>query len=158
MFSTIILGSGIFASDFVFTKLLSLVPICLQLLSGLFLYLYYRKAHQWSEVFDTSIKCCLFVDFGSPGYSHLLWGLLLACIQFICCPVFFCNWWLKWCDCCGVNGFVWASCLPYTGDTLSNEDLEMDINVVQAIAGTSATTEMQRAPQGLNRRPAGCLE
>ena len=125
VFSAIILGSGILANDTLVTKL-SPLPVCLHLLSGLFLYLYYRRFHPWREVFDTRINCCCNpYTRSTSGFCLYALSDLLACLQLIFIPVFFCTWWLKWCDCCGVNNFAWLS--PDLEETaIPGRPLDMD--------------------------------
>ena len=59
-YSTVIFCSGLFTDSDLYVDYgnclaLSPLPILLNLLSGLFLHLYYRKVHHWREVFDTKI-------------------------------------------------------------------------------------------------------
>ena len=39
-----------------------LIPSLLYPMSGLILYIYYRRVHHWREVFDTKINCCFFSE------------------------------------------------------------------------------------------------
>ena len=110
-FSAVILSSGLLYNGYdreVYIGL-SPLPVVLYLLSGLFLYLYYRMLHHWREVFDTRISfCCLPETVGCS--CQLLLELLQRTSSIFCCCFFYLNWWLVWCDSCGINHFTWVNC------------------------------------------------
>ena len=110
------------------------------LLSGLFLFIYYRKAHPWKEVVNARVQfCCLPstpISLTPRGVCRMVGCLFLGCLQVIFSPVLClcCQWWRTWCDCFGVNNFTWHTCDENTenGDTArAANNIEMDkINLV----------------------------
>ena len=105
------------------------------LLSGLFLFLYYRKAHPWKEVVNARVQfCCLPstpIILTPRGVCRMVGCLFLGCLQVIFSPFLclFCQWWRTWCDCFGVNNFTWHTCDENTEDEnieRADNNIEMD--------------------------------